>query len=147
MLKLGEIRSARKSNKNVKRLGRGSGSGRGQTAGKGAKGQLQRSGGHSRRGFEGGQSPLYRRLPKRGFNNIFKEKIAVINLKDLVSFKEQEVNLDALKTAGLLKTNFEKLKVLSMGELKAAYSFKVHYVSAEARKKIEKAGGKIEVLA
>ena len=118
MLRLGEIRNAKGAHKEVKRLGRGAGSGRGQTAGKGSKGQLQRTGGKVRRGFEGGQMPLYRRLPKRGFNNIFGKKYAVLNIGDLESLTAVEISLESLKAAGALKTPRKLLKILGHGDLK-----------------------------
>ncbi len=146
MLKLGEIRNARGAHKEIKRLGRGSGSGRGQTAGKGSKGQLQRSGGKVTRGFEGGQSPLFRRLPKVGFTNIFRKEYAVINLSELSRASSAEVTLESLKADGILKTPRQHLKVLGNGELSKKITVKAHAFSESAKQKIEKAGGKAEVL-
>lgn len=147
MLRLGEIKNAKGAHREVKRLGRGAGSGRGQTAGKGNKGQLQRSGGQSRIGFEGGQMPLYRRLPKRGFTNIFGKDYAVFNVSDLESLDFQEVTLEFLKKAGALKTSFKYLKVLGNGTISRAVKVKAHAISDSARQKIEKAGGSVEIIA
>ena len=147
MLRLGEIRNAKGAHKEIKRLGRGAGSGRGQTAGKGNKGQLQRTGGVSRIGFEGGQMPLYRRLPKRGFTNVFRREFVVVNVGDLNELKTKEVSLETLKASGALKTSRTALKILGNGELKAALKIKAHAVSQSAKEKIEKAGGSIEILA
>ena len=146
MLRLGEIKNAKGAHRDNKRLGRGAGSGRGQTAGKGSKGQLQRTGGKVRRGFEGGQMPLYRRVPKRGFTNIFAKDYAVINVGDLELFTGSEVTLETLKASGLLKTKFELLKVLGMGSIKKALKLKVHAISGSAKEKIEKAGGSVELI-
>jgi large subunit ribosomal protein L15 len=146
MLKLGEIRNARGAHKNTKRLGRGSGTGRGGTAGKGHKGQLARSGGQSRIGFEGGQMPLYRRVPKRGFTNVFRTQYAIINLCDLADFSGNEVSLESLKKSGLVKTSLGKLKILGTGDFAKPMTFKVNAVTKTAREKIEKAGGKVELL-
>jgi len=146
MLRLGEIKNAKGAHREIKRLGRGSGSGRGQTAGKGSKGQLQRTGGKVRRGFEGGQMPLYRRLPKRGFTNIFRTDCAVINVGDLDKLTLSEVSLETLKKAGALKTKLTALKVLGTGNLSRAIKVKAHAVSESAKEKIEKAGGSIELI-
>lgn len=145
MLRLGEIRNAKGAHKDTKRLGRGSGSGRGGTAGKGHKGQLARSGGQSRIGFEGGQMPLYRRVPKKGFTNIFRTEYAIVNLKDLAQFQGTEVSLETLKKSGLVKTSLGKLKVLGTGDISKALTFKVDAVTQSAKQKIEKAGGKVEL--
>jgi ribosomal protein L15 len=146
MLRLGQIKNAKGATRKKKRLGRGAGSGQGGTAGKGNKGQLARTGGRVRRAFEGGQMPLYRRLPKRGFTNVFGMDYATINLAKLVEFKGAEVSLETLCEAGLLKTKLDRLKVLGVGELKKSLKFKVHAVSASAKEKIEKAGGSVELL-
>lgn len=145
MLRLGEIRNAKGAHRDTKRLGRGSGSGRGGTAGKGHKGQLARSGGQSRIGFEGGQMPLYRRVPKKGFTNIFRTEYAIVNLKDLAKFAGTEVSLETLKKSGLVKTSLGKLKILGTGDITKAITFKVDAVTQSAKQKIEKAGGKIEL--
>ncbi|MGE4234517.1 MAG: 50S ribosomal protein L15 [Bacteriovoracia bacterium] len=146
MLKLNTLRSSKGSTRNVKRLGRGAGSGHGQTAGKGNKGQLQRTGGKVQRGFEGGQMPLYRRVPKRGFNNIFAVRHAVLNVGDLEKIGASEVSLETLKTSGKLKTKLGRLKILGNGELKKSVHVKAHSFSESAKQKIEKAGGRVEVL-
>ncbi len=147
MLRLGEIKNAKGAHKEIKRLGRGSGSGRGQTAGKGSKGQLQRTGGKVRRGFEGGQMPLYRRLPKRGFTNIFGHDFAVINVGALDKLTMTDVSLESLKSAKVLKSPLKTLKILGGGDLKRALKIKAHAVSEAAKLKIEKAGGSVEIIA
>jgi large subunit ribosomal protein L15 len=127
-------------------VGRGQGSGRGTTAGKGNKGQQSRSGGKTYPGFEGGQMPLYRRLPHRGFTNIFRKEWQVVNLVDIEShFKAGEtVSAETLAACGLVKKADRAVKVLANGELTKALTFSVGKVSAAAKAKIEKAGGKVE---
>jgi len=129
----------------VKRLGIGESSGHGKTSGKGHKGQKARSGGSIRLGFEGGQMPLIRRLPKRGFNNAaFHKQYAVVNLSDLERFAEDAtVDEKALREANLVRGRYHGIKVLGGGELKHGLTVQVDKVSASAREKIEKAGGKI----
>ncbi|MEN8693601.1 MAG: 50S ribosomal protein L15 [Akkermansiaceae bacterium] len=130
-----------------KRLGCGESSGLGKTSGKGHKGQKARSGGGVRVGFEGGQMPLHRRLPKRGFNNIqFRDKFVIINVSQLDSNFEDgaEVNEATLREAGLVRGQFDKIKVLGQGELSKKLTVKVDNLSASAKEKIEKAGGTIE---
>jgi large subunit ribosomal protein L15 len=131
----------------VKRLGCGESSGHGKTSGKGHKGQKARSGGSIRLGFEGGQMPLIRRLPKRGFNNAaFHKDYAVVNLSDLNEFKAGSVvNEESLREAKLIRGNFAGIKILGDGELKHALKIEVDKVSAGAREKIDKAGGTIEL--
>jgi large subunit ribosomal protein L15 len=130
-----------------KRLGRGQGSGRGGTAGKGHKGQLARSGGVSRPGFEGGQTPLYRKLPKRGFNNFARRTIAVLNLQNFETFGSvKEISLENLKKTGNLKGRYDQLIILGTGEVKSAYQVKAHRVSPSAQEKIKKAGGSVEII-
>ena len=130
-----------------KRVGRGSSSGHGKTSGRGHKGQKARSGGPKRPGFEGGQMPLIRRIPKRGFTNIFKKEYAIINLDILNRFKnDTEVTLDLLKKEGLIKNRFEEFKILGKGELKKALKVKTNMISQSARKKITEKGGKVEVI-
>jgi len=148
MLHLNTIRAQPGATRNKKRLGRGQGSGHGATAGKGDKGQLARSGGHSRPGFEGGQMPLYRRIPKRGFKNPCRRTIAVLNVRDLekLDSKLKEVSIKALQEAGILRGKFDRLAILADGELTRAFSVKAHRVSEPARAKIEKAGGKVEMV-
>jgi large subunit ribosomal protein L15 len=135
------------SNVESKRKGRGHGSGNGKTAGKGHKGQKARSGGSIRPGFEGGQTALARRIPKRGFNNIFATKYAVINVSDLEMFNDGiTVDAELLKASGLVKKELDGIKVLGNGELTKNLTVKAAKFSAAAKEKIEKAGGKAEVM-
>ncbi len=130
-----------------KRVGRGHGSGNGKTAGKGHKGQNARSGGGVRIGFEGGQMPLARRIPKRGFNNIFAKTYAIVNVADLNKFESgAQVDAEALLQAGLIKKACDGVKVLGNGELEKSLTVKAAAFSASAKEKIEKAGGKAEVM-
>ena len=146
-MKLNELSPASGSRKAAKRLGRGVGSGSGKTAGRGSKGFNSRSGGGVRPGFEGGQMPLQRRLPKRGFTNKFKKNIAVINIRDLAKFdKGSVVDAAVLAEAGLVKGRRDAVKLLGHGEIKFALDVKVNSVSRSAKEKIEAAGGKVEVL-
>ena len=146
-MKIHELTPALDSNKAVKRIGRGHGSGNGKTAGKGHKGQNARSGGGVRIGFEGGQMPLARRIPKRGFNNIFASKYATINVSDLNRFKDgTEVDTELLIASGLIKKTFDGVKILGNGELTSQLTVKAAKFSASAKEKIEKAGGKAEVM-
>ncbi len=146
-MKLNELSPAKGSRKAPKRLGRGVGSGTGKTAGRGTKGYNSRSGGGVRPGYEGGQMPLQRRLPKRGFTNIFKKNIAVINVRDLARFENGSViDADALIQAGLVKGKRDGIKLLGHGEIQFALDVKVNQISKSAREKIEAAGGKVEVL-
>ena len=129
------------------RRGRGHGSGNGKTAGKGHKGQKARSGGSIRPGFEGGQMPLSRRIPKRGFNNIFATKFAIVNVADLNKFVDGTVvDAELLKASGLIKKEYDGVKVLGNGELTAKLTVKAAKFSQSAIEKIEKAGGKAEVM-
>ncbi len=131
----------------AKRKGRGPASGLGKTAGRGQKGQKSRSGAKTRRGFEGGQMPLFQRLPKRGFTNIFKQKWSVVNLAALNCFDDDTtVTPQLLKEAGLLKSLRDPLKILGDGELKRKLVVQAHRFSNQARDKIEAAGGKAEVI-
>ena len=145
MIRLHNMRTRPGSKHRVKRLGCGESSGHGKTSGKGHKGQKARSGGSLRLGFEGGQMPLIRRLPKRGFNNAaFHKNYAVVNLSDLSSFKEGTVvNEQLLRESNLVRGNGAGLKILGDGELKHALSIEADKVSASAREKIEKAGGSV----
>ena len=147
-MKLHTIAPAQGSKTDAKRLGRGTGSGLGKTSGKGHKGQWARSGGGVRPGFEGGQMPLTRRLPKRGFTNIFKKKYNIINIGDLELFEANTVINEAmLLDAGLLtKQQPYGLRVLGGGELTKPLTVQAAYVTASAKEAIEKAGGKVEVL-
>jgi len=130
-----------------KRIGRGQGSGTGKTAGKGHKGQLARSGGGKGPGFEGGQTPIYKRIPKRGFTNVNRKEYAIVNLSDLNRFEEgADINIETLKNAGLIKKELAGLKVLGNGELEKKLNITCHKISAAAKAAIEKAGGKVEVI-
>jgi large subunit ribosomal protein L15 len=145
MIRLHNMRTRPGSKHRVKRLGCGESSGHGKTSGKGHKGQKARSGGSIRLGFEGGQMPLIRRLPKRGFNNAaFHKNYAIVNLSDLAPFKEGTVvNEQILREANLLRGNGAGLKILGDGELKHALTIEADKISASAREKIEKAGGSV----
>lgn len=141
------MRAKNPHKKTTKRLGRGAGSGHGKTSAKGHKGQRSRSGYSSRTGFEGGQNPLYRRLPKRGFShNRFATKPTIINLGLLASIGQSEVTPEILHAHGVLKKSPNGVKVLGHGELKKAITVKAHYFSASAKEKIEKAGGKAVLI-
>ncbi len=147
-MKLHELSPAEGSVKEVFRKGRGAGSGNGKTAGKGHKGQNARSGGGVRPGFEGGQLPLYRKLPKRGFNNFrFGTKYAVINVQSLERFNDGEVvDAEVLLNAGIIRNIKDGVKVLGMGEISKKLTVKAAVFSASAKEKIEAAGGKTEVV-
>lgn len=143
-MNLSDLRPPKGARKGRKRVGRGTGSGLGCTAGRGNKGQGSRAGGLKGPGFEGGQMPLQRRIPKRGFTNIFRNEYEVVNLRDLASFSEGSVvDAHALKMAGLIKKE-GAVKVLGQGELKHPLTLKVAAISASARQKVEAAGGRIE---
>lgn len=145
-MKLYELAPAPGANVDVYRKGRGHGSGNGKTAGKGHKGQKARSGGSIRPGFEGGQMPLQRRIPKRGFVNVFATNYAVINVKDLNVFEDGAVvDEQAIVEAGLLKKTLDGVKVLGEGELTKKLTVNVAAFSESAKQKIEEAGGKAEV--
>lgn len=146
-MKLHELSPAAGSTKEVKRIGRGHGSGQGKTAGKGHKGQNARSGGGVRPGFEGGQTSLARRTPKRGFNNIFATNYATVNVSALDMFKDGTVvDTELLKASGLIKKELDGVKILGNGELTKNLTVKAAAFSAAAKEKIEKAGGKAEVM-
>ena len=147
-MKLHELSPVAGSKKDVKRIGRGHGSGWGKTSGKGHKGQKARSGGSIRPGFEGGQMPLQRRVPKRGFNNIFRKKIVALNVNQLDAKFDNGavVDAEALKNAGLVKNSFDCIKILGNGELTKSLTVKVDAFSESAKKAIEEAGGKAEVI-
>jgi large subunit ribosomal protein L15 len=145
-MKLHELKPAKGATRAPKRLGRGIGSGTGKTAGKGHKGQKARSGGGVRPGFEGGQIPLYRRMPKRGFTNVFKKEYVVLNVRDLERFENGAiVSYESLFEVGLIKTVKDGVKILGTGELTKALTVKVDKVSPAAAEKIVAAGGKVEV--
>lgn len=147
-MRLHELSPAEGSKKAVKRIGRGAGSGQGKTAGKGHKGAKARSGYSRRPGFEGGQMPLQRRVPKRGFNNIFRTEYAIVNLSSLEERFEANATVDAesLKACGLVTKELDGIKVLAKSELTKALNVKVNAVSEAAKAKIEAAGGTVEVL-
>ena len=147
-MKLHELSPAEGSKKAVKRIGRGHGSGQGKTAGKGHKGQKARSGGGVRPGFEGGQMPMQRRLPKRGFNNIFAKTVVSINVGSLEKKFDDGAVVDtqALIGAGPVKNSFDSIKILGNGNLTKKLEVKVAAYSASAKEKIEAAGGKAEVV-
>jgi large subunit ribosomal protein L15 len=149
MLRLNNISPNKGSKTTKKRLGRGAGSGLGMTSGKGDKGQLARSGGTVRPGFEGGQSPLYRRLPKRGFKNIGAREEAVLNLGDLERFAPttRVINPETVRELGLVKGEFDRLVILSNGDISMPFTVAAHRVSAQARAKLEASGSKIELIA
>jgi len=147
MMKLHELKPNPGSTKNRKRLGRGTATGQGKTAGRGMNGQKSRSGGGVRPGFEGGQMPLYRRLPKRGFTNIFGTQFAEINVEVLNKFEDgAEITPELLKSEGILKKQLDGVKILGNGELAKKLTVKAHKFSKSAIEKIEAAGGKAEVI-
>ncbi|MDA8099145.1 MAG: 50S ribosomal protein L15 [Nitrospiraceae bacterium] len=145
-MKLEELKPVPGARKKVKRVGRGPGSGAGKTASKGHKGQKARSGGVKGPGFEGGQMPLQRRLPKRGFTNIFRQEYAVVNLRDLDGMSGT-VTPETMADQGLVKKkDVRSIKVLGVGELKSAVTVRAHKFSKSALEKIQAAGGKAEVI-
>jgi large subunit ribosomal protein L15 len=144
---LSKLRAPKNANRGRKRVGRGMGSGHGKTSTRGHKGQGSRSGSSLMRGFEGGQMPLHRRLPKRGFTNIFRTEYTVLNLDRLVALNEKELTLEAFQAKGYLKRRGELLKILGNGELTTAITVHAHKFSKTAQEKIEKAGGKAVLIA
>ena len=146
-MKLNELKPTEGARFTSKRIGRGQGSGNGKTAGKGQKGQNSRSGGGVAIGFEGGQTPFFKRMPKRGFTNFTRKEYAIVNVEDLNRFEDgAEVDYTALKEAGLVKKHLDGLKVLGNGKLEKKLTVKAEKFSEAARKAIEEAGGKAEVL-
>ncbi len=146
-MKLNQLTAVPGSTKEPKRIGRGHGSGNGKTAGKGHKGQKARAGHGMRPGFEGGQMPLQRRIPKRGFNNIWAKEVVSINVGSLNQFEDGAlVDVNALLQAGLLKKSGDALKILANGELSKKLTVKANAFSEAAKAKIEAAGGKAEVV-
>ncbi|MDD2316027.1 MAG: 50S ribosomal protein L15 [Desulfobacterales bacterium] len=146
-MKLNELSPAPGSRKNRKRIGRGVGSGHGKTACRGSKGHKSRSGGGVRPGFEGGQMPIHRRLPKRGFCNIFKKTFALINISDLARFESGSVvDEAALVRIGLVKGRYDGIKLLGKGDLALPLTIKVNAASKSAIDKVQAAGGKIEAI-
>uniref|UniRef100_A0A7V4XTC0 Large ribosomal subunit protein uL15 n=1 Tax=Acidobacterium capsulatum TaxID=33075 RepID=A0A7V4XTC0_9BACT len=146
-MNLSNLRAPKKANRNRKRVGRGMGSGHGKTSTRGHKGQRSRSGSRSMRGFEGGQMPLHRRMPKRGFTNIFRTEYTVLNLSRLAELNETELTIDAFIAKGLLDKRNGLLKILGNGELTSAITVHAHKFSKSAQEKIEKAGGKAILVA
>jgi large subunit ribosomal protein L15 len=146
-MNLSNVRAPRKASEKRKRVGRGMGSGLGKTSGRGHDGQRSRSGSRMMRGFEGGQMPLHRRMPKRGFVNIFKKEYTIVNLDRLAELGESEITPELLRKAGVMKGKGGMVKVLGVGELTAAITVHAHKFSETAKAKIEAAGGKAEVIA
>ena len=144
-MNLSNIRAPKKSSEKRKRVGRGMGSGMGKTSTRGHKGQRSRSGSRMIRGFEGGQMPLHRRMPKRGFTNIFRKEFNIVNLESLADLGETTITSEVLRQAGVIKTK-HPVKILGNGELKTALTVHAHKFSKSAQEKITKAGGKFEVL-
>jgi large subunit ribosomal protein L15 len=144
-MNLSNIRAPKKASEKRKRVGRGMGSGMGKTSTRGHKGQHSRSGSSLMRGFEGGQMPLHRRVPKRGFANIFRKEYNIVSLERLAALGESTVNPDVLRKAGVIKTK-HPVKILGDGELSSAITVQAHKFSKSAQEKITKAGGKAEVL-
>jgi large subunit ribosomal protein L15 len=148
MLSINTLKPPRGANRPKKRVGRGMGSGHGKTATRGYNGQLSRAGASIRPGFEGGQMPLHRRLPKRGFNNIFHKEYLAVNVEKLALFeKDAKVDPEAMKERGLVKNLRSEIKILGGGELKHALHVRAHKFSKSAVEKIEKSGGTVEVIA
>ncbi len=146
-MKIHDLSPSKGARKRKKRVGRGPGSGHGKTSCRGHKGQKSRSGGNIPPGFEGGQMPLQRRLPKRGFTNIFKKHYALINVRDLERFSpDSHLDMEALKNAGLVKKVKDGVKLLGDGEISHPVTIQVHKVSKTAREKVEAAGGKVEII-
>ncbi|HVO80259.1 MAG TPA: 50S ribosomal protein L15 [Terriglobales bacterium] len=144
-MNLSNIHAPKKASENRKRVGRGMGSGMGKTSTRGHKGQRSRSGSRMLRGFEGGQMPLHRRMPKRGFTNIFRKEYSIVNLEKLAAMGETTITPDVLRKAGVVHSQLP-IKVLGDGELKTALTVQAHKFSKSAQEKITKAGGKFEVL-
>ena len=144
-MNLSNLRAPKKATEKRKRVGRGMGSGMGKTSTRGHKGQRSRTGSRMIRGFEGGQMPLHRRMPKRGFTNVFRKEFNIVSLERLVELGEEIITPDVLRKAGVIKTK-HPVKVLGDGELKVALTVHAHKFSKSAQEKITKAGGKFEVL-
>jgi large subunit ribosomal protein L15 len=145
-MNLSTLKAPRKASENRKRVGRGMGSGMGKTSTRGHKGQRSRSGSRMMRGFEGGQMPLHRRLPKRGFVNIFRTEYEVVNLEKLAGLGETEITPEVMRKAGMVSSKKSLVKVLGQGEVASAITVYAHKFSKSAQEKIEKAGGKIQVV-
>jgi large subunit ribosomal protein L15 len=145
-MKLNELRPSKGAQKNKKRIGRGPGSGRGKTSGRGTKGQKSISGYSRKIGFEGGQMPLVRRVPKRGFTNIFRKEYSVVNIDRMSKIKKKTIQVKDLVEAGIIKKKSQPVKILGRGEIKEAKTIHAHKFSQAAKKKIEKAGGKAVLI-
>ncbi len=146
-MKLHELKPVEGARHTKKRVGRGTGSGIGKTSGRGTKGQNSRSGGGVRPGFEGGQTPLFKRLPKRGFTNVNRKEYAVVNIEDLNVFQaESVVTIEELRQAGLVKKEYDGLKILGNGKLNVKLTVKANKFSKSAENNIVEAGGSIEVI-
>ena len=145
-MNLSNLRAPKRSSENRKRVGRGMGSGMGKTSTRGHKGQGSRSGSRIMRGFEGGQMPLHRRLPKRGFVNIFREEYAIVNLSDLASLGETNITPDFLRARGRVNGKNKRIKILGDGELQTALTVHAHKFSKSAEEKIKTAGGSVGVI-
>jgi len=145
-MNLSHLHPAKKARKKIRRVGRGPGSGRGKTAGRGTKGQKSISGYSMKRGFEGGQMPLHRRVPKRGFTNIFGKQYREVNLLRLERIKKKEVKLTDLVESGLIKKETEQVKILGRGDLSSPKIIHAHKFSQSAQEKIEKAGGRAVLI-
>jgi len=145
-MNLSQLHPAKNSRKNAKRVGRGPGSGYGKTSGRGVKGQKSGSGYSRKRGFEGGQMPLNRRLPKRGFTNIFKKEYALVNLTRLEKLAQDEITPKDLVEAGIIKRENEKVKILGQGDISQAKKIHAHKFSHSAQEKIESAGGSAIII-
>ena len=144
-MNLSNIHAPKKATEKRKRVGRGMGSGMGKTSTRGHKGQRSRSGSRMIRGFEGGQMPLHRRVPKRGFTNIFRKEYNIVSLERLAELGQSTINPEVLRKAGVIKTK-HPVKILGDGELNSAITVSAHKFSKSAQEKITKAGGKVEVL-
>jgi len=144
-MNLSNIHAPKKASENRKRVGRGMGSGMGKTSTRGHKGQRSRSGSRMIRGFEGGQMPLHRRMPKRGFTNVFRQEYNIVNLEKLAGLNETTITPDVLRKAGVISTN-RPVKILGDGQLSTPLTIQAHKFSKSAQEKITKAGGKFEVL-
>lgn len=145
-MNLSDLHPAKGSRKKRRRVGRGPGSGRGKTSGRGSKGQKSISGYSSKRGFEGGQMPLHRRVPKRGFTNIFRREYREVNLEKIGKITKTEIKLKDLKAAGIIKKESETVKILGRGDISSSKTVHAHKFSRSALKKIEKAGGKAVLI-
>ena len=145
-MNLSQLKPPAGQKKAGKRIGRGMGSGHGKTATRGSKGQRAGTGFHQKRGFEGGQMPLHRRLPKRGFTNIFKKRYAIVNLRNLEKLEGDTFNVDRLVELGVIKKLGDGLRILGTGQLTRSITVEAHYFSKSALEKIQQAGGTAQVI-